>query len=244
MACAPAARAIVTFAGDADAASQKPPANGAPWRHIARVGAPEGSGVYLGKRFILTANHVSGKGDILLDGKTYQADPAFTMKRLGKDDLKLLRINGDPGLPALLLIGLKESEFAKRCTVIGWGMGRGTYVAPKGWTWNDIRLQRWGTNITSAYQVSTTEGPRLVTGFNRGAGGTEMSVANSDSGCGLFIQVSGIWKLAGIAVDVDDNGAFFDRSPSVAGFQPTRSYYARIRPYRTVIDGILAAAAP
>ncbi|MEI9892680.1 MAG: hypothetical protein WDN28_01870 [Chthoniobacter sp.] len=34
----------------------------------------------------------------------------------------------DPGLPPLPLIGAAESEFNKPCTMIGYGVGKGTAV--------------------------------------------------------------------------------------------------------------------
>ena len=232
---------IVLWGGDL-AANLKAPTNGAPWNRVAKVGDPSGSGVYLGKRFVITANHVTGLGPIVLNGVTYDRDTTFPPTQIGSQDLKLIRIVGDPGISGVPLIGPRESEFARRCMVIGWGLGRGEAVPLQGWKWGSTRVQRWGMNNTYPYVIQTPDGPRMATSFDRGWGASEMSLANADSGCGLFIYLGGIWKLAGIGTDVDDNAAYYDRNLTRAGNQPTRSYYVRIRPNRAAILAIINAA--
>ncbi|MEQ1859454.1 MAG: peptidase S1 [Chthoniobacteraceae bacterium] len=222
---------------------QQTPPNGAPWRHAAQVGLPDGSGVYLGKRFILTANHVAHIDAGRLNGRHWKRDTRFKPKRIGGEDLKLIRIAGDPGLPRLPLIGPRENVLSRRCTVIGWGLGAGASLAERGWRWGDIRTKRWGLNTTLPKLVERPDGLRVATVFDRDA--RETSLANADSGCGLFIRFSGVWKLAAIGIDVDDqNDTFFDRDPAAPGHQPTRSYYIPLREWRTAIDAIIDGAAP
>lgn len=246
-------RGIVNSGGDV-ALYRQAPANGAPWQQVAGIGIPEGSGVYLGKRFILTADHVPNSSTVILNGQTYSRDQSFEPVQLRHPnkkpvDLKLIRIVGDPGLAGVPLLGASETDVARRCTVIGWGRGRGDAIGNRGWTWNGERTQRWGTNVTLPYTLlKTSTGfslPLLATAFHRGAGPDEMSLANSDSGCGLFFLVKGVWKLGGIGVEVDDNEAsYYDRDPAKAGVQPGKSYYVRLRPLRASILSIINAAAP
>jgi hypothetical protein len=242
LAALPAA-GICLYGGD-HPENQTPPPNGAPWRHVARVGAPDGSGVYLGKRFIITANHVQAINDILLDGVTYTRDTTFEPRRIGGDDIKLIRITAKPNLPPLPLIGAADNDLEKRCTMIGWGLGTGAPVANQGWNWNDIRKQRWGVNDTLGTLGSADGFERLITAFDFGATSNEASVANTDSGGGLFVKVAGIWKLAGIAVDADSNGAFYDHDLTKVGNQADRSYFVRLKNHRTKIKKIMAAAVP
>jgi hypothetical protein len=230
--------------GDDHPANQTPPPNGAPWRHVARVGAPDGSGVYLGKRFIITANHVQAIDEVLLDGVTYARDTAFSPRRIGGDDIKLFRIASKPNLPTLPLIAAADNDLVKRCTMIGWGLGTGAPVANQGWNWNDIRKQRWGLNNTLGILGNADGFERLLTAFNFGSASNEASVANTDSGGGLFVKVAGVWKLAGVAVDADSNGAFYDHDTTKAGNQADRSYFVRIKNHRAQIKKIMAAATP
>lgn len=235
----PRASGIVLFGGDIPEYLE-PPTNGAPWRYVAKVGDPSGSGVYLGKRFILTAHHVGLPDPIVLDGKTYSIDYSFEPKRIKNEDLRIFRINGDPGLPDLPLIGRTQSDFARRCVVIGWGLGRGEEISGQGWLWSTPRIQRWGTNVTGPRVVRRQgDGPRLFTAFHHKQGPGEMSLANADSGCGLFINYRGVWKLAAIGVDVDENAAYYDRNPARRGAQPCRSFYVRLRPHLAAIKAIL-----
>jgi hypothetical protein len=240
---AASALGICLYGGDHEA-NQSPPPNGAPWRHVARVGAPDGSGVYLGKRFIITANHVQAIDSVLLDGASYARDTSFEPRRIGGDDIKLFRIATKPELPTLPLIAAADEDLAKRCTIIGWGLGTGAPVANQGWNWNDIRKQRWGLNDTMRPLGSAEGFERLMTAFNFGSANNEASVANTDSGGGLFIKVAGVWKLGGIAVDADSNGAFYDHDTTKPGNQPDRSYFVRIKNHRNQIKKIMADATP
>src|SRR5688572_8912162 len=130
----PAVRAIVLIGGD-QPLYRGAPANGAPWRYVARVGADSGSGVYLGKRFVLTAAHVPYPTQIEFNGAQHALDTGWGERQINNDDLKLIRIATDPGLPNLKLIGLANNDLGKKCTVIGWGLGNGVPVANQGWQW-------------------------------------------------------------------------------------------------------------
>ena len=239
----PAVRAIVLIGGDQPVYRIAPP-NGAPWRYVARVGADSGSGVYLGKRFVLTAAHVPYPNQVEFNGTQYALDTGWGERPINDEDLKLIRIATDPGLPNLKLIGVANNDLGKKCTVIGWGLGNGVPVANQGWQWGLPRTQRWGTNVTLLALLPSEGHQRLATTFDLDAGPSEACLANTDSGGALFQRFEGVWKLAGLAVDTESNGSFYDHSPDEPGRQPDRSYFVRIKDHRATIKQIMAAAVP
>jgi Trypsin len=236
-------RAIVLLGGDT-AVQRAAPANGAPWSYVAQLDDANASGVYLGKRFILTANHVNYPQVVRLNGQTYALDVGWGSQQIDGDDLKLIRIATDPGLAKLPLIAWTDNDLGKKSTMIGWGLGNGEAIPGQGWKWSTPRLQRWGTNVTLP-AVGIFEGqPRLVTAFNFGAGPDEASIANTDSGGALFQKFNTVWKLAGIIVDTDANEALYDRKPEKPGNQPSHSYYIPIKMHRATIKQIMVDAVP
>ena len=224
-----------------------PPPNGAPWQYVAGLGNGQGSGVYLGNRFVLTANHVSVNSPVLLNGVSYGLDPTYGeqgVQQIGTADLKLLKLAGDPGLLPLPLIREADGDLDQPCTIIGWGEGKGAAIPQQGWQWggDDTVAQRWGLNVTNALPKIINDGtgqPQFIllsTDFDLDAGPDEAQIAVFDSGCGLFIQIGGVWKLAGIGADVDtENAALYDHDPATDGLQPDRSYFHRIQEYRATI---------
>jgi len=244
--CSVPAWGIALFGGD-HPANQADPPNGAPWRYVANLGTQTASGIYLGKRFILTANHIAEQDltPILLDGVSYVHDPGFPPMRIGQDDIRLFRILGDPGLPVMPLIAKFESDLNRRATVVGWGFGTGTEIAGQGWQRNSVRVCRWGTNTTFARYFNTADGTRLVTAFNADVGPNEMSLMLGDSGGGLFIKTAGTWKLAGVCVDNDNvEQAFYDKDTTKPGNQPDHAYYVPVKLHRQEIRTVIREAAP
>ncbi len=244
--CAVPAWGIALFGGD-HAANQTNPPNGAPWKHVANLGAQQASGIYLGKRFILTANHIAVQDltPVLLNGVTYQRDTSFPDTRIGNDDIRIFRISGNPGLPAMPLIAKTEQEFKRKATVVGWGFGTGTEIANQGWQRNSVRVRRWGTNTTLGRYIDTADGLRLATTFDAGIGSNETSLMLGDSGGGLFIKYKGKWKLAGVSVDNDHvEQALYDKKLDEAGNQPDHAYFVPIKPHRQEIRAIISKASP
>lgn len=239
----PGVRAIVLIGGD-QPLYRVAPANGAPWKYVARVGADSGSGVYLGKRFVLTAAHVPYPNQVEFNGVQYALDTEWGERQINGDDLKLIRIATDPRLPNLKLIGLANNDLGKKSTLIGWGLGNGAPVANQGWQWGLPRTQRWGNNLTLQTLLPREGRQRLATTFDLAAGASEACLANTDSGGALFQRFAGVWKLAGMAVDTESNASYYDRSLEEAGHQPDHSYFIRIKDHRATIKQIMAAAAP
>lgn len=144
---------------------------------FANVGSRgELSGVYIGNRWVLTANHVGG-GDIVLDGRTYSMvpDTGSQLKNPagpGKSeytDLYVYRLMDDPGLPWLNIASAPSVSGA--VTMIGNGLNRGDYrswwvntntgtnpwiwteatspLNADGFVWGTGHAIRWGTNVVT-----------------------------------------------------------------------------------------------
>ncbi|MFM9024153.1 MAG: trypsin-like serine protease [Planctomycetaceae bacterium] len=143
------------------------------WANLGTVN--NGSAVYLGNRWVLTANHV-GSGSTTLSGTTYAAVPGSnviitnngTPGRTANTDLLMYRLATNPGLPALT-IAATTPQTADPVTLIGAGRDRGAFqtwfvnvlTTPYTWTvdnvspnaagyfWGSTRTMRWGTNAVS-----------------------------------------------------------------------------------------------
>lgn len=223
------------------------PTDGSPWKYVARLEnkfGPRATGVYLGNRYILTANHVDKDMIVVhLNGQNYTPDPNFTPVPFQGTDLRMLRIKEDPGLPPLRLIGPAESEFNKPCVMIGYGLGKGAPVPNQGWQWSDdaSRLKRWATSTTlKGYKTDPQSHIIYVqTSFDIAAGPRTGQLASGDSGCGLFVNFDGVWKLVGIGADVDtDKMALYDQDPKTPGNQPDRSSFVAIHHWISQINRI------
>lgn len=234
-----AGRAIVVLDGDT-AKCRRAPKNGAPWNYVAQLDDANGTGVYLGDRFVITANHVNFPAVVRINGGEYRPDGAWGARQIDGDDLKMIRILEDPGLPRLPLTGPGDADKGRKSILIAWGQGNGEPVPGQGWRWSPPRLERWGANITLPKLEIRDGRPRLVTRFDRGGGPNEGAVANTDSGGGLFQKFDGVWKLAGIIVDADSNASYYDQDPQTAGDQPDQNYYVRIKAHRATIKKIMA----
>lgn len=216
------------------------PPDKSPWSYVARLENQFGAratGVYLGNRYLLTANHVDADINVVhLNGVNYTIDASFTPLVINGSDLRVMRITTDPGLPPLPLISATESELNQPSTIIGYGIGKAAEIPRQGWNWGDdsTRLKRWGTNVTTPIQFRGPETRLLYvqTAFDPTQGPEAAQLAMGDSGCGLFQLHGGVWKLAGIGADVQTVGrALYDRDPAAPGNQPDHSYFLPIRPH-------------
>ena len=223
--CAPPARALIIYGtGPTDvnnALNTTAPASGAPWAYVFQFGTNNATGIYLGNGCILTANHVNPvPTGFFINGLSYDRDLTFAPLRIidGADvvDMKLVKIlpnsttNTLPPL-ATLPINFSTTDLNLNCTLIGWGVGKGTTVTNQGWNWGDdtTRAQRWGTNKTLSSTVSAAYSDNtysysyeaLETSFKRPFSGSSnvAEITLGDSGSGLFQQIDAVWKLSGIA---------------------------------------------
>jgi hypothetical protein len=259
--CGSAAEAVVVYGtGPADtdnALNTTAPANGAPWANVVRFGANNASGVYVGHGYVLTAQHVGDENNgIVINGVSYDRDLSFPVLQVTEDhpgtpyadvvDLKLVKILGNPGLPALPVVQkLPLAEFAASdenatCTMMGWGMGKGAVIADQGWGWggDGTRAQRWATNVTLGAMEVAYSGFRydaLLTLFDRSLGSNTGQLTLGDSGGALFQLFGGTWKLSGVITAVlahQSSAALYDgQFPTPVGDQPDGSSYVRLSRY-------------
>lgn len=147
------------------------PADDPGWANVGIVN--NGSAVYLGNRWAITATHV-WTGPTTFSGTTYQNVPGseITLSNNGAagqtplTDLVLYQLATDPGLPALTIASSTPTN-ATPVTMIGAGRNRGAFtewtvntgttpwvwtvtsgtgVNAAGYLWDSTRDMRWGTN--------------------------------------------------------------------------------------------------
>jgi hypothetical protein len=158
---------------------------------------------YLGNGWVLTAGHV-GAGNFTLNGNTYDVitNSAYTgltgytnftttnIRGSYTADLNLYQISTTSTtgttltLPPLTLTANTPSVSS---LVVSLGYGAGVYA--------------WGTNAISAVNtpVSVSGYPYKSMDFSTTSNGTSYSVlVGGDSGGADFINVGGVWELAGI----------------------------------------------
>jgi hypothetical protein len=136
------------------------------------------SGVYVGNRWVLTANHVGG-GSIELDGTVYglQAGSGRRLTNAGaggrsaSTDLYMYRIDADPAGLSALSIASSSPSVGDDLVMVGAGYDRGDFTRwsvnqqTDPWSWSEVssggtasgykadtasRSLRWGTNTVES----------------------------------------------------------------------------------------------
>lgn len=243
-----AANAIIFPSGD-NAKNQTPPDTertdifNAVGRSV-NTGTGSGSAVYLGGKYVLTANHVNLLSNITFDGSTlYKRDTAFSPRQVSDTDLKVIKLEKVPTGLVGVTLNTSISDFNKTGTIVGWGRGRSTSDTDgsNGWTWGNssTEAKRWGTNTISLATTfpgygdtngnTYTNTPVLVTILNSGLGvnDDEAAAAYLDSGGGIFAKFGNEWRLIGLTI-LSSNPSNFNNTD--------QNYFLRISSYASAIQ--------
>ncbi len=257
-----AARGSIIFGKDNDA-NRTDPGNGVPWQSVGRalpkghaLDAHTGCVVYLGHRFVLTAEHVQLHDAVCFDGATLcPIDPSFRPVAMkNKVDLKVFRLRAEPGVPGVpMLPASAADDFSEARPVwhVGHGVGRVPSVALDAtevpWAGPETCAKRWSVNLLRGTEPhrdadggSDYAYEALFTilghpgGDPPGLAENEGAITGLDSGSGLFQQRDGVWYLIGIATDVDRIGSNTSRFGSDRPGAPAagdKNYFVRIQTY-------------
>ena len=210
--------AIILFGHDNDA-NLSAPMNGLPFDSVGQLGT--GTGVYLGGRYVLTADHVSQFSTITFNGTDTFTHDGQTPVRIGNTDMKIFRLTDTPTVSAVNIY-TGSAELLQGASLVGTGLGRdGTAVGATLVPWGaDTRDKRWGTNNPAglignfSYERGTTtytyDAIQTIlgssTGTPPGTGSAEAGATVFDSGAPLFQNINGTWFLTGLTSVVTSRG--------------------------------------
>ncbi len=222
-------------------------------------------GTAIAPRYFITAKHVrdSTNNTFRLDGRDYRP---VQYAECPDADLAVWQVAET--LPRYAPLYLGTNEVGGGCVVFGRGTQRGSPVVvggqTNGWRWGSFDgITRWGENIVAGLAVITNQfgtSAVLRVAFDAAGNSNECHLSVGDSGGGLFIQEDGVWKLAGIHVDVDGmfsnavdgtvfNAALLDKAGLWEGggaswvyhaaSEPSAFYSVRISAYAGWINSVI-----
>lgn len=159
----------------------------------------------------IAASHVGdASSSITFQGVTYQVNLASRTTDTGSDlSIYTLASGSFPTYAPLYNASVDGSEAGKAITIIGRGTQRGSAVyvnsTLKGWQWGTADyVESWGKNTVDGFiNFAAGTNSMLYFDFNSNGIANEGSLSVGDSSGGIFINVDGIWKLAGINYGVD-----------------------------------------
>ena len=247
------AGAVVIDGGDGSG-NTSPPGDDPGWD---AVGIAEGlTGVYLGRGWVLTANHV-GEKDITLAGVVYPAvigsKIRFMTDASTAADLAVYRIVGRPRLPEVVLSASPPVAGVDEVTLIGNGWNREPTLTEWTASWTEVppgpvvysgfkqgtgRSMRWGGNVVEEAGVIVTTTESFLVTFDKSGGVLyESQAVPGDSGGAVFIKRNDAWELVGILF----SRLLFTDQPSETAVFGNQSAAADVSFYR---EQILAAMNP
>ena len=197
------AAAVLIASGDGTGNTTAPPDDPG----FANVGLRDlQSALYLGNRWVLTANHV-GFGNVVFEGVTYTAVTGSKVRIKNPDttnaDMQMFKLIETPPLPPLE-ISASPPPIGSAVVLIGHGRNRGaatSYLGYDGWLWGAGHAMRWGTNTVATPPAVFDTSWAFSTIFDPiASGGTaqEAQAAIGDSGGGVFYQSGSVWRLVGV----------------------------------------------
>jgi hypothetical protein len=244
---ASAASAVIIDSGDGTGNTTAPVPDDV---GLSNVGDRTGlTGVYLGGKFVLTANHV-GPGNITLDGVPYAYVPGTAVQLDNGDgsfaDLLMFEIYPEPPLPALTIASLPPIPTTP-VIMVGHGRNRGpatSWNLIHGYEWGSGQSMRWGTNAVSGALLVEIPGTRtwaIETTFDRAGSDHEAQGAVGDSGGATFALNGSQWELAGILFAI---GSLFPDQPPGTALYGNFTYSADLSFHRDQILDVMAMPEP
>ncbi len=239
------ATAVLIASGDGSGNISAPPDDPG----FANVGILNGlSAVYLGNGWVLTAAHV-GQGDLTLGGVTYPLVPGSYTRLTGPNpsppDLAVMKIAGDPGLPAPVIVS-SPAPNGSQVVLIGRGKSRGaatSWMGHDGWNWDFPFVMRWGTNRISTTGVVVADTQSLAMAFDTlGTGPSTADEANAvlgDSGGAVFWKDGSQWKLAGLMFVT----SVYEGQPAQTSLYTNLTVAGELSYYRGQIQSIISTPA-
>ena len=220
------ARAVVISAAS-DAANLIAPGNDPGWNNVGRQSGA--SAVYLGNRWVLTANHVAQTAFHLTDGRSFDMSvgSAVTLKppsdRFSSRavDLRMFRLAEDPGLPSLTIADATPTG-GEIVTMIGRGLDQAPgyigwsvnarnqwtqtilpFANQTGFALGETQHMRWGVNRVAGNGSTLLQSSNTFvfsTQFDRQGMPFEAQAVLGDSGGGVFQSIDDSWELAGLMI--------------------------------------------
>ena len=228
------------------------PGGGLPWQNVVELRDSTGiigSGVYLGNRYVLTAAHMGSTESVRINDTFFNLEPAAPIQ-IGTADMKLLRLQSDPGLGNIFLNTVAGNDFGG-AYLVGYGVGRSSSSllssSPISWGDASTATKRWGTNSVDGFG-SLSGSSVLRTQFNTNAGQNEAAFTLYDSGSALFRRIGLDWFLVGLGFAVGESpissASYAYSTAEDQDYTEDDNYFVRISSYANAQDVLGGVVVP